>query len=216
MAAPHNVNFEYAVVRCLEDEANQRKAFVDGYASHPQHGWFALAAGYAQAQSAQWAKALTAYAAARLAMPALADGVAVDTARVKRLLQQDRATELTELGKTSESLQQLLNLERGQDLTGTPYKVCSELAAGRLEQALQQAHATPLAESRVLRLVAASDGANAALIARAQALPRPKRPNTGWTVCRPSCVGKDSAHLVIASLEGNAVRTGRQGASADN
>lgn len=170
-AAPQNVNLAYVTQRCLTDDAARDRAFVEGHASHPEHGWFAFAAGYVYAEQQSWQQALSAYEVVRRKLPPLANGVSIDMARIQRLLSNDRANVMKELGNKSEDLRRLLALESGEGLGDSPYRAYPELARGNLERALKLAHDKPQSEARVLRLAAASDGASAALLEKALALP---------------------------------------------
>ncbi|HET7868070.1 MAG TPA: hypothetical protein VFL86_26990, partial [Burkholderiaceae bacterium] len=170
-AAPQNTNLQYVVARCLPDGPTRDRAFVEGHASHPQHGWFAYAAASVEAEHAHWQASLEAFDLARRAMPPLADAVAVDMARIKRLLRQDSRQALTELAQQSHSLRRLLALESGQGIDAPALKAYVELGLGRVDNALRLSDQRPEARDRMLRLAAASDGADSGLIAKALALP---------------------------------------------
>lgn len=170
-AAPQNVDLAYVVLRCLDDPAARDRGFTDGHARHPEHGWFAYAAGFIEAEHARWPQALAAYELARRKTPPLADQIGVDIARIKRLLQQDRGSALADVGQSSEALRRLMAFESGQGLSSPAAKAYAELARGNVEPAVQMAHQKPEGEARLLRLAAASDGASAALVAKALALP---------------------------------------------
>ena len=170
-AAPQNANLQYMTVRCLPDGPEKDRAFVDGHARYPDHGWYAYAAGYIAAANAQWPQAIEAGDQARRKVPALGNELGVDLARMRRLLKQDSPAALTELGKSSDTLQRLLALETGQGIDTPAYKAYAELARGRVDSAVQLAHSQPQSEARLLRLAAASDRASAALVSQALALP---------------------------------------------
>lgn len=170
-AAPDNANLQYVVLRCLPDGPEKDRAFIDGHQRHPQHGWFAYAAGYVEAENARWQQALAAYDVARRRAPPLADAVGVDIVRMRRLTSQDRGAAMAEVIKQSEEVQRQLALESGEGITAPALKAYAELARGRFDRALQLAHEHPQSEARMLRLAAASDGASPALIVKALALP---------------------------------------------
>src|SRR5262249_2034464 len=67
-------------------------------------------------------------------------------------------------------LQFLLALESGEGVEAPHLKAYSELARGNLERTLQLAGSEPEGHARLLRLVAASDGAGPELVSRAMAL----------------------------------------------
>lgn len=171
-AAPANEGFAYVATRCLPDGAAKDEAFLAGHASRPQHGWFAYAAGYVEAERSHWPQALAAFDIARRRVPALADTAAIDSARIRRLIGEDDGPAMAELSQRSDGLRQLIALETGNGVEAPGYKAYSELARGKLEQALSLASTAPPAQrDRLVRLAAASDGATLALVAKALALP---------------------------------------------
>jgi len=170
-AAPQNANLQYVLVRCLPDGDAKDQAFVAGHAQYPDHGWYAYAAGYVAASHAQWSQAIAAGELARRKLPALRDELGVEIARMRRLVGQDSASALADLGHGSANLQRLLALETGQGADTPAFKAYAELAHGRVESAVALAHAKPQSEARLLRLAAASDHASPALVSRALALP---------------------------------------------
>ena len=170
-AQPQNVNLQYVVIRCLPKEAARDQAFVDGHARHPEHGWFAYAAGYVLSEQGQWREALAAYEVVRRKTPTLVESVNIDAARIHRLLGTDRPPVMNELVKGSEGLRRLRALETDEGLGDSPYRAYPELARGNLAPALKLAQPQPKLAVRVLRLAAASDGAGPELAERALALP---------------------------------------------
>jgi Zn-dependent protease with chaperone function len=170
-AAPGNADLQYVIVRCLSDGPEKDRAFVDGHARYPDHGWYAYAAAYIAAANAQWPQAIAAAEQARRKVPVLGDELGVDVARMRRLLGQDGSAEIAELGKGSDVLRRLLALESGQGIDAPAFKAYAELARGRIESAVRLAHAKPQGEARLLRLAAASDRAGAALVSQALNLP---------------------------------------------
>lgn len=173
-AAPQSLNLQYVVLRCLPDGPAKDSAFVDGHASHPQHGWFAYAAGSVETEHANWQAALAAFDLARRTTPPLVETVAVDVARIKRLLNQDTRPVLAELSQQSHALRQLLALETGQGIEVPALRAYVELGLGRVDKAVGLSDKTPEVQARMLRLAAASDGADSRLVAKALALPADK------------------------------------------
>ena len=170
-AAPQNPNLQYVVTRCLAEGPEKDQAFIDGHARHPDHGWYAYAASYIAATHAQWPRAIAAAEQAQQRVPALADEISLDLARMRRLTAQDTSAGMDQLSRHSEMLRRMLALENGQGITVPALKAYSELAHGRVESAVQLAHTQPKSESRLLRLAAASDRASASLVSQALALP---------------------------------------------
>ena len=169
-AAPDDADLSYVATRCLTDPGARSQAFLDGHRRWPQSGWFAYAAGYAYAEADQWGQALGALEQAHRTVRPLAEDVAVDLARVHRLLEDDPRAAVALLAKTSDRLRYLVALESGAGLDSGPLLAYPELARGHLERALELARSDSSVEARVLRLAAASDGASPDLAARALAL----------------------------------------------
>jgi Zn-dependent protease with chaperone function len=170
-ASPKSADLQYVAVRCLPEGAEKDRAFAEGHARHPDHGWYAYAASYVAAARAQWPQAIAAADLARRKLPALGNELGVDIVRMRRLLGQVDPSELADLAKGSDALRQMLALESGQGIDAPAYKAYSELARGHVDNAVQLAHSRPQSEARMVRLAGASDRAGAALIARALALP---------------------------------------------
>ncbi|WP_166882066.1 hypothetical protein [Massilia mucilaginosa] len=101
----------------------------------------------------------------------MADDAGLTLARVRRMLAPESTSpELGALAAKSRRLQLLLAVEEGPapQAAVRPYQ---SLAAGRIDEATQGEGPDPARTAQVLRLAAASDGASAALIKRAMALP---------------------------------------------
>ena len=99
---------------------------------------------------------------------------------------QDDGAAMNELAKGSPALRQLLALESGQGIDAPALKAYAELARGRLDAAVELSQNRPQTAARLLRLAAASNGANPALVARALALPADKGLDDGtlWASLR--------------------------------
>jgi hypothetical protein len=97
--------------------------------------------------------------------------VTVEIARIRRVLAAGGPVDLSDLSRTSDALRFLLATETGEGLQNNPLRAYSELAQGHFEKALEIGGVSDDAKARLLRLVAASDGAAPALIEQALALP---------------------------------------------
>lgn len=159
----------YLAHRCIEDEAERERAFLDGYRDHPQSAWMALAAGYVMAERAEWDSAKRAFGQALRGNAGVTDQLAIDVARIRRLT-DGSDVQLQDLAALSEGLRYLLALEEGKPVQDSPLRAFHELAQGNLDQALSSAQADAALADQVLRLAAASDGASRELQERALAL----------------------------------------------
>jgi hypothetical protein len=165
-AAPNDASLQYLAVRCMDDTPARDDAFIKGHATWPDNPWFGYAAGTALAARGQLAQAESSLEAAR-AEAALTANVTLDLARLRRLR---GVTRMDDLANRSELLRGLLMLESGEGVTAKSDLAYVELGRGNLGAALNQIKGNPGNDTRLLRLAAASDGADAALVARALAL----------------------------------------------
>jgi len=145
------------------------QAFIDGHLRFADNPWFGYAAGAVLGGQNRWREAEAALELART-QPALAADTSIDLARLRRLRGGDQVA-LQDLTAASESLRNLLALEGDARMNSEGARSYAELAHGRVDAALKIARRWPAGEARVLRLAAASDGAEPALAARALDLP---------------------------------------------
>ena len=168
---PASLDWQYLLTRCLDDDAERDRRQAEGHRAHPKHPWFAYAAGFEAAAHAQWAEALGILEVARAGIPAFRGHVGMEMVRIHRLLGQDRGPAFDRLTNSDPGLKEQLKMETGLVSGGGMPAAYADLAAGRLGPALGKARPWPDAEQRLLRLAAASDGADTALLARARQLP---------------------------------------------
>jgi hypothetical protein len=159
----------YLDVRCQPDGPQQGAAFLAGAKRFPNSAFFALAAGYEQLQSEQWEPALDSLDRACEGVPALGEHLRLEEARVLRLLGKWQPESHAVWLEQAPELAFLEALDTGKDVEGAELAY-SELAVGHLDRALEATSGDVEVSQRVLRLVAASDGARPELIARAFAL----------------------------------------------
>ena len=169
-ASPENGDFYYLAARCLDDEVAKDKAFADGFAYWPEHPWLAYATGYSRAQRGEWEQALAALEIPRQKLPAVTEHLALDLARIQRLVGSTDNGRLSALANLSPQLAYFLSLETGKGLEQSPDSAYVALSKGELDKAVAIARADSTVQANVLRLAAASDGASPELQARAIAL----------------------------------------------
>ncbi|MDX2029634.1 MAG: M48 family metallopeptidase [Blastocatellia bacterium] len=168
-ASPDNPTRQYLAMRCLATSAERDRAFLEGHRKWPGHAWLAYAAGHAHAGQQRWREAAEILAIAMTREPALAAEVAVDLARIRRVLAAGGPADFADLVPRSRQLRGFLAVENDEsDPSLRPYR---ELFHGRLAEAAATASAGLGGSQRLLRLAAASDGAGRDLIDRALALP---------------------------------------------
>ena len=166
ITAGNDSNLQYIAARCSEDEAEADRNILKGAERWPENPWFNMASGYILAQHAQWSDATEAWKKALQSSSAFDDWVSLDLARLLRLDNAEHP-DLYRLADKSEHLGFLLAVEENQ--APEPLKAYTELSQGNLEQARSASHAQN--QPRVLRLIAASDGADDAIRSEALLLP---------------------------------------------
>jgi hypothetical protein len=162
---PDSADLRYIAVRCAPDDEVQDRAFADGHARWPDHGWFALAAGYGASERAQWAQALPLLQQAAK-MPQAAEWLGPELVRAQRAIEGESA-QVTSLD--SEQLKFLLAVEQNTVPRESPYWAYAALKGGYLDHALATKQSSAELDARLLNMVAASDGAPAETVARALA-----------------------------------------------
>jgi Zn-dependent protease with chaperone function len=200
-AAPDNPNLRYAAVRCDTENPQKWQAFIDGHARWPAHAWFGYAAAYSELDFGRLDAGLAGLGEARTRLPPLAEHIAIDEARLRRLLKQDDAKHMAELTRASPMLRLRLAMESGSSTADEPLPTeYAELARGRFDAAIKAASTgTPHRQARLLRLAAASDGADAQVVSRAIALPADSGVDdaTAWLAAAVAVRGgQDSAPFV--------------------
>jgi Zn-dependent protease with chaperone function len=165
---PHDVNFEYLSVRCMEDGPEQDRRFRELYHKHPDHPYAAYAAGYLETSAQRYSEAAKAFFTATHAVP-LRQDAATMLQRIKRV--DPGASVPLDTLQYAEDAKQLIALESGEGVPDGPLKAYARLAQGDLSGALALAESTPDVHARVMLLAAASDGATADIVRMALSLP---------------------------------------------
>jgi hypothetical protein len=200
--APDNPDLQYVAARCITDDSTKARAFLAGHTRWPEHGWFAYAAGYDEWESGRSAEALATLETARRQLRPVSQYVAVDIARIRRLLDRDSSDVMKSLSASSEELQALMAFNGGAKSTSVAARAYAALAVGELDKALRIAQRDSEVAPSILRMVAASDGATPEMQERALALD-PKLgmgPNTRWaSVALALRAGRDYATLLDSS-----------------
>ncbi|HKE95778.1 MAG TPA: hypothetical protein VKB34_15790, partial [Povalibacter sp.] len=170
-AQPGNFDLQYVAARCIENETEQDQTFAELHARAPDNGWLAMAVSYQYAQHARWADALPLVDVARGKLPAMRDKLALQTLRMRRMLSVDGDAQSTDLATQSPTLNYYMTLKSGAGLRPGIDMAYYHLGRGAPDLAVQELKGQTEAERRVMRLAAASDGAPAAIVSAALALP---------------------------------------------
>jgi Zn-dependent protease with chaperone function len=170
--APDNPDLQYIAARCIDDPEKRDQAFLDLQSRWPKNGWLAFASAYVLAQRDQWPEALAMSDTASARLPGMREEVTLLSARMTRMIDGPSASNLRALADRSLLVRMTgiadLPPESGQ-LHGIA-RAYVMLANGNLTQALEAKAGSPEEQARLLRLVAASDGARPEDISRALAL----------------------------------------------
>jgi Zn-dependent protease with chaperone function len=165
---PANADLRYIAARCADSDEARNTAFIDGYRATPDNPWLAMAAGLSYAERQSWTDAIEPLERASRNQ-ALHDQVALDIVRVRRVADASPGPTVARLEAESERMKALFALEKGATVPRElqPY---AELRRGRLDAAVKSAASLPDERARVMRLAAASDGADPQTINAALAL----------------------------------------------
>ena len=166
-ATPDDADMAYLSLRCQPHGPARDGATLAARRQFPRHAWLALAAGYVHAHRSEWTPALECWATARQS-GALAEGMAIECARVMRVAGPELDGDLQDLARESAELRNFLEVEKGGDRIQGPAVAYVKLGSGALAQAVSAAGDDTRA--RIVRLVAASRGATADQTAAATAL----------------------------------------------
>jgi Zn-dependent protease with chaperone function len=171
-AHPKVANLQYLAVRCVENEDARNEGFLKHFEAWPQNGWAAYAAGHTMIEQQRWNDAINALEIALKNEPALAESVAMDLARLRRLVSADGKANLSDLATGTDILKTVQAIESGQSSADSPLLAYTELLRGNLSKAVDiAARKLPAEYARIVRLAAASEGASPELIRKALALP---------------------------------------------
>lgn len=161
IAEPENADYHYLSIRCIEDELQKSKAFIQGHEKFPNHPWLAFASAYSYTEKEAWQKSYNAFYTASMNNESLRSSIALDAERVRRFIENKLKIDIPASKRvTSEDIGAYNEMESGQllnqeDNSNHVYYLISQ---GKLKEAYD--FVTPYVElkPRILRLLAASEG----------------------------------------------------------
>ena len=156
---PDDPDCQYIAIRAQADGPEQNEAFYQAFLKWPHSVWLGNAAGYAHACQAEWTEALEAFEVPLRSLGPCFDSAALQVARIRRFTTKETELNLNDLSRSTE-VAQMLALESGTDFQGSPLYAYSLLNKGQLQDAYRAAGGNE-AESQLLVLLAASEGADA-------------------------------------------------------
>ncbi|NHZ40563.1 M48 family metallopeptidase [Massilia aquatica] len=168
-AQPDDGDLAYLALRCRDTGPGAHGEMLAARARWPKNLWLARWSAYDKLHSKDFTDAVADLEQIARGSAAGSNYASMDLARLKRLLGQD--ADLAQLASRSPQLEELLTIEKGVFPAGSPLRAYVALASGRVDEASRMAASNPARAAHVVRLAAASDGADTALIKRAMALP---------------------------------------------
>jgi len=154
---PDDPDWQYIGVRAMPDGPEKDRAFLEQHRRWPRNVWLSNAAGCAHARQADWTEALACFDLPLNRPGPCFDAAAMQVARIRRLVAKGGSPDLDDL-RSSFEVKQMLALESGENLQGTPLYAYSLLNKGQIEDAYRAAGGSE-ADVRLLVLLAASEGA---------------------------------------------------------
>lgn len=164
---PGDGNLRYLVDRCITDREESTSRILADFARYPESPWLAYLAGHRLASARRWPEAQAALEMAFNKEPALSQTVALDIARIRRVIAGNEHPPMSELLLHSVFLSRIDALENKQVDLGNVGDAYVALQKGELDKALNLTRGSPV-EARFVRFVGASDGAN--LLQQSEAL----------------------------------------------
>jgi hypothetical protein len=153
---PGDPDWQYIGIRAMPEGDEQDQAFLEAAQKWPNNVWLVNAVAFVHTNRTDWDQALESFNLPLRNPGPWTDTAAIQVARIRRLLAGDQAPDLKDL-QDSFGLAQLLALESGENLQGTPVFAYSLLHKGQIEEAWN--HAGSHNDSRLVVLLAASSDA---------------------------------------------------------
>ncbi|MFS4447546.1 M48 family metallopeptidase [Maribacter sp. 2307UL18-2] len=170
---PDNANYHYLTIRCIEDELEKNRAFMKGHEKFTDHAWLAFAAAYSYAEIEEWQKSYQAFTTASTQNASLRATIGLDAERVRRVMAKLLQITIPQDQRIiNEDIEAYQDMESGQldGVFGSSNHVYYLISQGKLEEALTFTDKYPETRSRVLRVLAASEGVSPKILEEALAM----------------------------------------------
>ncbi len=171
---PKNADYRYLTIRCIEDEAQQNKAFIEWHERFPQHPWLAFASAYSYSKIGNWQKSHNAFQVASANNESLRASIGLDAERIRRVLERKLKIDVPLSERIhNPDIEAYNRMESGQldGQYGDSNHVYYLISEGKFEQALTYIASYEDIKPRVLRFLAASEGVNREIVESALELP---------------------------------------------
>ncbi len=159
---PENADYLYLTIRCIADETEKNKAFIEGHKKFPQHPWLAFASAYSYSEIGKWRKSYAAFQAASANNEPLRASIGLDAERIRRVLESKLKIDVPHAERVQTTdIEAYKEMESGQlgGQLGNSNHVYYLIAEGKLVKALEYCNAYEDIKPRVLHMLAASEGA---------------------------------------------------------
>jgi len=165
-----NADLQYLLDRCIEDRAERHAAYRRDFQRWPDNAWFTYVDAYRAIADNDWTLALSELNTAAQQLPIMREDVMLEEARILRLTKDMSNRDLRLKFKGNPRLQYFLTLESSDVNDAPAFKAYRALERGELNAAINAVETVPELKARVLRLAAASSGADDKIKQRAFAL----------------------------------------------
>ena len=171
LKSPDNPNLYYLKCRCMENETEKDKAFIEGHNKWPENSWLSYASGYSYIQREDWINALACLNVVYKKAPELREAVMEEMKRIYHLMNKDSVmAQLNDIQLPYLRYVQAVenSVENDPENKLYAYKI---LAQGKIQEAIDYCNSDSSLQAIILRLAAVSDGASDEVKAKALALP---------------------------------------------
>ena len=157
---PDNADYYYLSTRCMENETIKSNRFIEGHKKWNDHNWLAYASAHTFIERGKLKEAYQAYEISAKGNDALAELIADDAERVKRVLNNTTNSNYETIVR-NDDIVFYDNLEKGniEGKKENPDYVYYLLTQGKIEEAYDLAQKFENSRAYMLRLIGASKGA---------------------------------------------------------
>ncbi len=158
---PNNADIYYLSARCIEDEESQKKRFMAGHESWPNHPWLAYASAYELSSERKWQEALRAMKVAIDNAPSLSEALLIESERIARLLESQGTNNVERPNQSNDYISSMNSIKSGlsPEIKNGPQYAFHLLQKGSLEEAVNHTNSYPAYANSITSFAACSRGA---------------------------------------------------------
>jgi len=174
---PNNHDLYYLNCRCIENDAEKDKAFIEANKKWPDNIWLAYASGVAYVENEEWENALSRFEMVFQNSNSMKIILGDEICRINRLLGKNN--NISNDDDKQSYLSFVNNVENSYELNSdNKYYAFKLLSQGKLDEAITFIEPDTTFNGDIIRLAAVSDGASKEIIEKAKALPKNKYINS--------------------------------------